>query len=121
MLDEYQEVGPQLLLQAFLRRILRGAGRLEREYGLGFQRVDLLILWPRPQGRQRIAIEGKILRGGLEGTLVKGLPQTASYMDRCGADSGHLVIFDRSEKPWQERVFHRSEHVNGSPVEVWGT
>ena len=116
----YKEAGPQLLLQAFLQRIVNGGGRIVREYGLGLQRVDILILWPRPQGMQRIVIECKILRERLETTLEKGLPQTAGYMDRCDADAGHLVIFDRSEKPWKEKVFQRSEEFEGRPIEVWG-
>ena len=65
-------------------------------------------------------IECKILRGKLEATLAKGLPQTAAYMDRCGADASHLVIFDRSTKTWEEKIFRRSEEFNGTPVEVWG-
>ena len=32
---EYKEAGPQLLLQAFLQRIVNSGGRIEREYGLG--------------------------------------------------------------------------------------
>ena len=32
---DYKEAGPQLLLQAFLQRIVNGGGRIEREYGLG--------------------------------------------------------------------------------------
>ena len=104
---QYQEAGPQLLLQAFLQRVLPGTGRIEREYGLGRQRVDLFIRWPRPSGVQRFVIECKILRGSLDATLEKGLPQTAGYMDRCAADVGHLVIFDRSGKPWRERVYRR--------------
>ena len=119
-LFQYRGAGPQLLLQAFLQRILKGRGRLAREYGLGRQRVDLLVLWSRPQGMQRIVIECKILRGKLESTLAKALPQTAGYMDRCGAEAGHLVIFDRSEKPWREKIFQRSEDFDGTPVEVWG-
>ena len=117
---QYKQAGPQLLLQAFVQRVLSGGGRIEREYGLGRQRVDLLLLWPRPQGMQRIVIECKILRDGLEATLAKGLPQTAGYMDRCGAAAGHLLIFDRSEKPWEEKVFRRSEEFDGMPIEVWG-
>ncbi len=31
----YQEAWPQLLLQAFLQRIVNSGGRIEREYGLG--------------------------------------------------------------------------------------
>ena len=39
----YREAGPQLLLQAFLQRIVNSGGRIEREYGLGKMRTDLLI------------------------------------------------------------------------------
>ena len=117
---DYKEAAPQLVLQAFLQRVLNSGGRIVREYGLGRQRVDLLVLWPGPEGMQRFVIECKILRGKLDATLAKGLPQTAGYMDRCGAAAGHLVIFDRSEKPWEEKVFHRSEEFAGTPVEVWG-
>jgi len=48
------------------------------------------------------------------------LPQTAGYMDRCAAYAGHLVTFDRSAKPWREKVYRRSEEFEGAPVEVWG-
>jgi hypothetical protein len=43
---QYKEAGLQLLLQAFLHRVINSGGRIEREYGLGRQRVDLLVLWP---------------------------------------------------------------------------
>ena len=119
-LFQYQEAGPQLLLQAFLQRVLNGGGRIVREYGLGRQRVDLLLQWPRPPGEQRIVIECKVRRGRLEKTLEEGLPQTAGYMDRCGADAGHLVIFGRDEKPWEEKVFRRTEEFDGKRIEVWG-
>ncbi|MCE2540562.1 MAG: ATP-binding protein, partial [Acidobacteria bacterium] len=32
---DYAEAGPQLILQAFLQRVVNGGGRIEREYGLG--------------------------------------------------------------------------------------
>ena len=119
-LFQYKEAGPQLLLQAFLQRVLSGGGRIEREYGLGRQRVDLFIRWPRPGGQQRFVIECKILHGSLDKTLEAGLPQTAGYMDRCAAVAGHLVIFDRSTKPWDEKVFRRTEEFDGKRIEVWG-
>ena len=96
-------------LQEIGRDVLSGCGRIVRQYGLGRQQVDLFIQWPRPEGEQRFVIEGKILRGSLDKTLEKGLPQTAGYMDRCAAAEGHLVIFDRSKKPWKERVYQRIE------------
>ncbi len=39
---DYREAGPQLLLQAFLQRVVNAGGRIEREYGLGRMRTDLL-------------------------------------------------------------------------------
>ena len=47
---QYQEAWPQLLLQAFLQRVVNSGGRIEREYGLGRGRTDLLIVWPRGGG-----------------------------------------------------------------------
>ena len=117
---EYKEAGPQLLLQAFLQRIVNGGGRIEREYGLGRGRTDLLVVWPRDGKEQRFVIECKILRDGLEGTIRAGLAQIAGYMDKCGTKAGHLVIFDRNEGRWEDKIFHRSEKANGASVEVWG-
>ena len=42
----YEEAWPQILLQAYLHRVMNRGGRIEREYGLGRGRVDLLIRWP---------------------------------------------------------------------------
>ena len=131
---QYKEAGPQLLLQAFLQRIANGGGRIEREYGPGRMRTDLLLLWPRggtqaqapaPAGEsramQKVVIECKVLHRGFERTLREGLDQTRSYMDRCGAAEGHLVVFDRTEgKPWDEKIFRRDEAEGGVPVTVWG-
>lgn len=119
-ISEYKEAGSQLLLHAFLQRVVNGGGRIQREHALGRGRADLLVRWPHRDGVQRFVIECKVLREGLESTIQKGLEQTAGYMDRCAALEGHLVIFDRSKKPWSEKVFHKSETVGGKPIEVWG-
>ncbi len=52
----------------------------------------------------------------------KQTQQTAAYMDRCGAEAGHLVVFDRQEdRDWRDKVFHEScVAENGSEIEVWG-
>ena len=121
---QYKEAGPQLLLQAFLQRILNSGGRIEREYGLGRLRTDLLLVWPLPGdagGVQKVVIECKVLHRGLERTLREGLEQTRAYMDRCGSAEGHLVIFDRTGgKSWEEKVYRRDETGGGAPVTVWG-
>ena len=121
---DYAEAGPQLLLQAFLQRVVNSGGRIEREYGLGRGRTDLLVIWPRgerPERADRVVIECKVLHKSLERTVGDGLTQTAGYMDRCGSEKGHLVIFDRSaNKPWADKVFRREEVVDGRTVTVWG-
>jgi len=49
------------------------------------------------------------------------LRQTAKYMDKCGADQGHLVIFDRRPgKSWDEKIFRKQEEFNGRKIIVWG-
>jgi len=118
---QYKEAGPQLLLQAFLQRIVNTGGRVEREYGLGRMRTDLLVIWRYDGEIQKVVIELKVLHKSLERTVAEGLEQTSAYMDRCGADEGHLVIFDRSkEKNWDEKIFQREEEYQGRMIKVWG-
>ena len=47
---DYAEACPQLLLQAFLQRIVNGGGYIDCEYGLGRKRTDLLIRMPLIDG-----------------------------------------------------------------------
>ena len=121
---QYKEAGPQLLLQAFLQRIINSGGRIEREYGLGRRRTDLLVVWPVDGDSsriQKVVIECKLLHRSLEQTLRDGLEQTRAYMDRCATVEGHLVLFDRTEdKSWGDKVYRRDETEGGAPVTVWG-
>ena len=119
---QYKEAGPQLLLQAFLQRIVNSGGRIEREYGVGRGRTDLLIVWPQGAETLKVVIECKVLHKSLEQTIAAGLEQTAEYMDRCAASAGHLVIFDRREnRRWDDKVFHECRVSNqGVEIDVWG-
>lgn len=98
--------GSRRVLHAYLRRPVNSGGRIGREYGVGRRHTDLLIEWRQagPGGRVRIrkyVIECKVRprRVGLERLIREGREQTAGYMDRCGAQAGHLVIFDlRSDR-----------------------
>ena len=123
---DYKEAGPQLLLQAFLQRIVNGGGYIDREYGLGRRRTDLLIRKPLTDGYggpvQRIVLELKIRRGSLGTIIEQGLKQTWAYMDAVGSvDEGHLIIFDRDKQlSWDERIWHRPCEYNGHPIMVWG-
>lgn len=78
--------------------------------------------WPLAAWRatQCFVVGRKVVRNSLESTLDKGLEQTAWYMDRCPAQAGHLVIFDRGKRRGQDKVFRRSELTNGLPIEAWG-
>ncbi|MFZ1509852.1 MAG: AAA-like domain-containing protein [Anaerolineae bacterium] len=118
---EYREAGPHLLLQAFLQRIVNGGGRVDREYGLGRRRTDLLVIWPHAGGVQRVVIEIKLLRKAPDAILRKSLAQTADYADKVGATDAHLLLFDiRPNRPWDERIFHRQESHQGRTITVWG-
>ena len=127
---DYREAGPQLLLQAFLQRVVNAGGRIEREYGLGRQRTDLLVFWREradaevsPDGLARFVIECKIVhaRSSLESTVAQGLAQTAEYMDRAGCRAGNLVIFDPDPaKSWDDKVFRREESLDDRTIVVWG-
>ncbi len=121
--DKYYEAGPQLLLQAYLQRIVNGGGRLEREYALGRGRVDLLILWPQGGRTRRFVVECKVLHKDPERTIEEGLAQTRGYLDRCGAEAGHLIVFDRTpDRTWEEKIFRRETPggAGAAPVTVWG-
>lgn len=123
---DYAEAGPQLLLQCFLQRIVNGGGYIDREYGLGRKRTDLLIRKPLTDHYggpvQRVVLELKIKRGSLDKMIEEGLKQTADYMDLVGSvDEGHLIIFDRSqEKTWDERIWHKAYEYQGRTIIVWG-
>lgn len=98
--QHYHEAAPQLVLMGFLQRVVNGGGYVEREYGIGRGRIDLLIRWPYPDPGgtrrwQREALELKVWRPGAPDPLPRGLTQLDGYLDRLGLDHGTLVVFDR--------------------------
>ncbi len=126
---DYKEAGPQLLLQAFLQRIINSGGRIERAYSFGRERTDLLISWFYGEAQvQEVVLELKIRYGKLETTIAKGLEQIWAYMDQCGTSEGHLLIFDRTpEKSWEKKIFRQERVYQGQgaetrtyPIVVWG-
>ena len=78
-------------------------------------------MWPQGERERRFVVECKVLRKDLERTIAEGVEQTRGYMDRSGAEAGHLVVFDRSaDRPWAEKIFRRAPAGAGVPVMVWG-
>ena len=110
----FHEYGAQVLLQAFLQRVVNAGGHITREHGLGRGRTDLLISWRKAGEPQVFVIECKVRRqrDGLDEVVRRGAPQTAGYADRSAAAEGHLLVFDRDErKSREEKVFHREVRV----------
>jgi hypothetical protein len=127
---DYKEAGFQLLLQAFLQRIVNSGGLIDREYALGRGRVDLLVRWRYPkdkpkreQREQRVVIELKTIRKNRtpDAVLAEGLRQVSRYADESNADEAHLVICDeRPDRSWDEKIYEREEEFGGRTVRVWG-
>ncbi len=114
----YHESGPHLLMMAYLQRVINGGGSIHREYSLGRKRVDLCVTWPALEPKQRIVIELKIWKGPK--TQQEAIVQTAEYMDICNATEGHVIIFDRSTKSWDEKIYRRQETYDGKSITFWG-
>ena len=90
----YHEVAPQLVLMAWQQRVVNGGGHVDREYGVGRGRIDILVRWPHGGG-QREAIELEVWAPGRPDPLEAGLAQLDGYLKRLRLDVGTLVIFDR--------------------------
>jgi hypothetical protein len=92
----YSEAAAQLVFTAFLQRVVNGGGTVDREYGIGRGRIDLLIRKPYGGGLvQREAVELKVWHPHKADPLPQGLSQLDGYLDRLGLDAGTLIIFDR--------------------------
>ncbi|MGI5269848.1 ATP-binding protein [Nonomuraea sp. CA-218870] len=124
--EGYHEAACQIILMAFLHRLVNGGGQLDREYAAGTKRLDVLVRWPYtgPDGVrlvQREAMELKVWRAGKDDPLSEGLAQLDEYLDRLSLTTGVLVIFDRRPEapPWKERgCFEQAATPYGRQVTV---
>jgi hypothetical protein len=96
----YHEAAPQLVLMAWMQRLVNGGGYIDREYGVGRGRVDLLVRWPyrKKDGTkavQKRAVEIKVWRPGQADPEKRGLEQLDGYLAQMRLSRGVLVIFDR--------------------------
>jgi hypothetical protein len=112
---DFREVGRQLLLMAFLQRIINAGGRIEREMAVGNGRCDLWIEY----GPDQFVIELKLYRDSQ--TRQDGLEQTAEYVSQFGLDRGYLILFEtRAGKTWEERISREVVEIAGKTVIVMG-
>jgi hypothetical protein len=99
----------QLVWMAFWQRVVEGRGCLEPDYGLGRQRLELLVRWfvgadasGVPTGEERHASLVKVWRDEQPSPLTVGLQQMDGMMDRHGLATGTLMLFDARDAPLSE-------------------
>ncbi len=105
----FKEAGHQLLLMAFLQRVINGGGQIEREMALGNGRCDLLVIY----NNQNFVLELKIKRD--EFYKEEGLDQLVRYLDKINEPHGYLIIFESkhsTEITWENRIkWYDTEHT----------
>ncbi|HEX2688900.1 MAG TPA: hypothetical protein VHN14_19895 [Kofleriaceae bacterium] len=80
----YHEIAAQLVLMAFLHRVINGGGSIEREYAIGRGRIDLCLRL----GDVTVAMELKTWREARPDPLPSGLAQLDGYLDGLGLPTG---------------------------------
>ena len=116
-IQSWPEFAHQIVLMAFLQRVVNGGGVIDREYGLGRKRLDLLVRWAVETDKygatvreDRHALEVKVWRDGQKDPLTEGLRQLDGYLGRLGLETGTLMVFDaRSTAPTGEAWETRGE------------
>jgi hypothetical protein len=67
-----------------------------------------------------VTLELKVGSGASEALIREALERTAGYVDHCGADEGHLVIFDRNpNRTWEEKIWRCAEVHFGRTIQIW--
>lgn len=117
----YPEVAPQLVLKAYLQRVVNGGGYVDREYGAGRGRIDILVRWPYKDitGEtrwQREAMELKVWRKGRSDPVPEGLSQLEAYLNSMGLEQGYLVVFDRRRVGGDAEDLHAEQERSGEAV-----
>ena len=97
----FSESGKQLLLMAFLQRIVNGGGKIDREMAVGKGRCDLYIEF----GGDCFVLELKIKYN--EEYAQEGRDQISGYLDKVGLPNGYLILFENKPSsivPWESRI-----------------
>ena len=122
----YKEAAPQLVLQAFLQRVVNGGGRITREYALGYKRTDLFIEWIFKTGAeahiQNIVLELKTVdkKQKYETVRDKALSQTSTYAKKCNTQNAYLLVFDRdNSEGWATGTDNEQAEYDGINIEIW--
>jgi hypothetical protein len=66
-----------------------------------------------------VVIETKLQRGSRKATIKQAREQTWQYIDQSNAQKGHLIVFDRSARPWSKKIFTLAVRYQGVVIQVW--
>ncbi len=97
----YHESGKQLLLMAFLQRIVNGGGSIAREMAVGRGRTDLVIEFKGDV----FVLELKIKRSNTN--MERTYKQLFHYLDQLNQEHGYLILFELRNSEilsWEERI-----------------
>ncbi len=112
---DFREVGRQLLLMAFLQRIVNGGGSINREMAIGNGRADLVVEY----GGQTFVIELKLKYRS--DSQQEGQEQLARYLSRIGQDHGYLLLFETSpDVAWEDRLQWQQLTQDGKAITLVG-
>jgi len=97
----YHESGKQLLLMAFLQRIVNGGGSIACEMAVGRGRTDLVIEF----NGDVFVLELKIKRSNTN--MERTYKQLFHYLDQLNQPHGYLILFELKNSEilsWEERI-----------------
>ncbi len=106
---DYKEAGHQLLLMAFLQRVINGGGQIEREMALGNGRCDMVVKY----NNQNSVMELKVKHTNFN--FERSKTQLVQYLDKLNEEHGYLIIFESkpsTEIAWENRIkWYDSQHT----------
>ena len=122
----YKEAAPQLVIQAFLQRVVNGGGTINREYALGARRTDLYVKWTYKKEEklylQNFVIELKVInkKQNYESIKQTAIEQTVRYAKICGEKEAHILVFDRyGNQEWLANEPNEYAEYDGVKLEIW--
>jgi hypothetical protein len=97
----FHESGKQLLLMAFLQRIVNGGDSIAREMAVGRGRTDLVVEF----NGDTFVLELKIKRSNTN--MERTYKQLFHYLDQLDQPHGYLILFEQKNSDilsWEERI-----------------
>ncbi|MCF8168234.1 MAG: ATP-binding protein [Rhodoferax sp.] len=112
---DFREVGRQLLLMAFLQRIVNGGGSITREMAIGNGRADLVVQY----AEKTHVLELKLKYHSV--SQEEGMEQLSRYLTRLDQGHGYLLLFELDDAvPWDTRIQWQERQCEGKSITLVG-